>query len=52
VRLEHGNGADGELVQAQLILGFMHASVKHHTCSTFACLFEGAHGKTTASTKL
>lgn len=38
MRLEHGNGADEELVQTQLILGFINASVKHHTCSTFAYL--------------
>lgn len=38
MRLEHGNGANGELVQAQLILVFINASVKHHTYSTFAYL--------------
>lgn len=42
----------GSWAQAQLISGFINASVKHHTRSTFVSLFEGAHGNAATSTKL
>lgn len=52
MRLEHGNGANGDMVQAQLIPGFIKASVKHQTCSTFVWAFKGAHGNAATSAKL
>lgn len=53
MRLEHGNGASRELgTGSGDLTGFINASVKHHTRSTFVSLFEGAHGNAATSTKL